>query len=221
MAADETGHWKKIAANLNLACIEPVCHAAAIESFIAGQGKEFAGTGYSWDATLDLVLHNQALLRERNIYESALVGAYTGCKTSFLAERMVGFGALLANADRQKLRGAGDPLPSQQLRVYRGTGIAEASGRVSGWSWTLSLDVACKFATAWNAEPVVLAANVADEEVYFYVVERYEEEVVCRPNAFQRMNLELKEIQSRSKSAVAELQLRNSARMSAWRPRND
>ena len=207
--------WQTVAKKLKLKSVEPVCRDRAIKCFVDGDGREFAFAGYSWGTMLELIKENQTLLKERDIYEEALVAAYTGCKTFHDQALMDDFSNLVSAADREKLRVAGAALPSQPpLTVYRGTGDEEARTKSSrAWSWSLSLDVACKFAKSRTGQPVILQGTARDEDISFYVAEREEAEVVCRPQNVIRLSITNAEIEAGAKRVLEAMERRSKARL--------
>ena len=67
-----------------------------------------------------LVIDNQVALKDRGIYEEALVMAFTGARMnhSQLPEGVLSF--LFEQADKSKLRAAGDANPNEPTTIYRG-----------------------------------------------------------------------------------------------------
>ena len=206
--------WQTVAKKLKLKSVAPVRRDGAIKCFVDGHGRDFAFAGYSSETMLELIKANQILLKERDIYEEALVAAYTGCKTFHDQASMDDFSNLVSVADREKLRAAGASLPSQPpLTVYRGTGNEEATKSSRAWSWSLSLDVACKFAKSRTGQPVILQGTARDEDISFYVAEREEAEVVCRPQNVIRLSITNAEIDAGANRVLDAMVRRNKARL--------
>lgn len=174
----------------------------------------FASCGYSGGAMMDVVASNVQLLQERGIFEPALVTAFCGCKRYLDRQQQSAFESLLNRADREKLRNLGKPLSvSFPVAIYRGTNVREATGRRCGWSWTLDLDMACKFACGHAKNRVVLTAQLDQDEILWFNPDRGEQEVVCRPQAFQRYAVSRSELVMRSQRAVDQMTQRNRTRL--------
>lgn len=103
---------------------------------------------------------------------------------------------LVANRGRMRLAGA--PVPDQpDFRLYRGVAGRGRARRPRGWSWTSSLDVACWFAMRYGlANPGVVEADVANEEVLTFLPDRGEDEFLCRPEKALPLRLTRAEIEA-------------------------
>ena len=123
---------------LNLQAAEPVTHAAAREAYRAGDGVAFVLCGHSVGGMLDLVFDNLAALKYRDIYETALVHAFTGCKTNNHCWNTDALHYLFRLGDRDRLRAAGEPLPSPgPFTAYRGVSGVGRNGRSAAWAGPL------------------------------------------------------------------------------------
>jgi hypothetical protein len=176
----------------------------AIEAFRHGDGQGFADAGYSNHSALDTVRRNLELLRQRGIYESALISAFVGCKYNNRQHRIWDIIFLLSIADRDKLRAAGSSLPGVgPFVVYRGVHGTGRDRRVRGLSWTLDRDIAAWFASRFSgADQAVYTATVTAEEVYCFYDDRKEREVICHPAKAKRIDISLDEIRAAAARAV-------------------
>jgi hypothetical protein len=189
---------------LDLRAAEPICHQEAVEAFERGDGEAFVDAAYSWGGTLAIIVDNLPALKSRGIYESAVVHGFTGCKTNHSHWSIAVIESLFRMAGPEKLRAVGLPLPGPgPFTVYRGVGRQGRERQISGMSWTLSLDVACKFAWAGGHDPAVYKATVKAEQVYCFFNERHEEEFICRPKSFRRLPMSLDDITERAARHVA------------------
>lgn len=142
------------------------------------------------------------------------MAAFSDCKRHLDRQQRSAFASLITCANRDKFREAGKPLTATfPIRVYRGTDVSEATGSECEWSWTLALDIACKFALGHAQEPAVLSAQIDQDEVFWFNPDRGEQEVVCRPRVFQRYAISLSEMEMRSQRAIDEITRRNRARL--------
>ena len=129
------------------------------------------------------------------VLEKAIVFAYTHEIADLVGIDDDSFAELLDFSDIEKLRAAGDPLPSElhneAFTVYRGEAGSGRKGQ--GLSWTLDIDYAKHFAKRRahllanapgteteleNPAPVVLRTEVTADQVLFYHED--EREVVVR-----------------------------------------
>lgn len=152
----------------------------------------------SSDARLALVCDNMHLLRQRGLYEEALLMAYSGCRVNHRNWSASVLQYLFGFADRDKLREVGDPLPGAgPFTIYRGVSGVGAARRLRGLSWTGSLDIACWFACRFPlGTPAVVTATIDAADVYACITDRDEDEFVCRPAKVKRMKLSGEEIKA-------------------------
>lgn len=158
-------------------------------AFVEGDGKAFAGWAYASGsrAMMLIVERNIKPLKEKGIYEAALLEAIIGCKINHRGTPPTTISAMLAMADRDRLRAAGDPLPGTgPFTLYRGVAGRGPARRVRGLSWTGNLGVACWFAKRFadlanDAKPAVFTATVTADQVYAYTNCREEQEFICAP----------------------------------------
>jgi hypothetical protein len=152
----------------------------ALAALDAGDASRFLGTA-SNEHSLELVWRNVALLRERGVYEPALLDAFTATRTNNHRCPLRDLRLLFDLADRARLRAAGDPLPGPgPFSVYRGVSGRGATRRVRGFSWTASLERASWFANRYRGlslpDPAVFRVTVRDEDVLAYTNGRLEQE---------------------------------------------
>ena len=142
-----------------------------------------------------------AALRERGIYEAALLDAFIGVRTNHFNWSISTIECMFRIADKIKLLEAGSPLPDgDRFTVFRGVSGLGHYRRVTGFSWTLSLPRACWFATRLHFEdPAGYSAQVHRERVLAYYNGRLEQELVCRPGRPRRLQMSLDEMRIENK----------------------
>ena len=121
---------------------------------------------------LELVVRNAVLLRQRGIFEEALLKAITTTRTNNLTTPLTTLRKLIQFADRSKLLAAGDPLPgSGPFTLYRGVAGRPRDRRVRGISWTGMFVRARWFAQRFGdlEDPAVYKAVVEAPHVAAYV----------------------------------------------------
>ena len=164
---------------------------------------------------LDIVRFNVVPLKRRGIYEEALLKALTGRRTNHRFMLPSQLKRLFEMANRTKLRGLGEPLDFDgwPLTVCRGVSGAKAHHRrVKSVSWTLSLDVACFFATRfYQPRPTIYTATVSEPDVYVYYNGRDEQEIIAAPTDIKPLSLDPDELHRRSAAFSAGIQARNKA----------
>jgi hypothetical protein len=172
----------------NLDLMHPALREHALKELEAGNVIGFLGSAKGGNTDwLGIVLGNLTVLKEQGLYEKALLQAFTGCRVNnhHWPPHMLAW--LFAQADRARLREAGDPLPGPgPFTLYRGVAGRGAGRRVRGLSWTASLDRARSFATRLPLDdPAVFQVTVDESDVLAYVNGRQEEEFLVRlaPNA--------------------------------------
>lgn len=199
---------------LDLRAVEPFLRSQAAEAFEQGDAALFVYS-CSGGAGLALVADNFPLLQQKGIYEACLFHAYTGTRSNFRAwpSKVIGF--LFSIADQAKLRQAGDPIPRQSIfRVFRGVAGHGAARRLRGFSWTLSVDAACWFATTYQLNaPSVLSAEITNQDVLAFHGDCVEQEVICQPKNFRHTLLTLEEMKDRAARHLEERKKREKARL--------
>ena len=122
---------------------------------------------------------------------------------------------LLQQADRDRLRAAGDALPGPgPFRLYLGVAGVGSARRLRGYSWTDSLDVACWFADRYDLEsPAVRTAEVPRDEVLAYHAGRNEREFIWRPQRTTRLEIDGDEIGERAGRHAADRRARDKAKL--------
>jgi len=111
-----------------------------------------------------LVWRNQGVLKVQGAYEPALLSAWIDTRTNHHYVPRWVVDDLFRSADRERLRAAGDPLPSVgPFTLYRGVSGRGRARRVRGISWTSSLEKAIWFAHRFASlgDPAVFRLVVA------------------------------------------------------------
>lgn len=202
---------------LDLSSIEEVCVASAEKEFLKGDGKRFAGTGYSQKACLTIVADNVDALLERGIFEPALIAGYTGGKTNHAHIELEEIEELFSLADREALRKCGDPLPPEEpFKLYRGVSGENGLDRKRGFSWTSDLAVACSFAFGSGGNQHVFVAICSAEEILCFVKDRDEEEFIIQPTQVERLEISDEEIK-RNAIRLRERRTANKP-LESWKP---
>jgi len=172
---------------LNLECVPERYRPSAQRAFDCGDGAGFiysaAGAG------MTLFALNLRQLRERGIYEVALLTAFAGAKANNCCWPLGLLKNWLHAADRAKLLAAGDPLPHPgPFVLYRGVAGEPANRRPCGIHWTGSFEKAIWFATRFHLPaPAVYKVCVKAERVWAHTEYQDEYLVVIRRNGLQRV----------------------------------
>jgi hypothetical protein len=170
----------------------------ALEAWQKGDGELFASCGYANGSGLLLVSANAEALRERGMYEAAMLEAYTGCKIDNRRWTQGVLKAMFDYGDRQKFQAMGSPIP-ETLTVYRGVYRHGRQRQTRGFSWTTSLNVACWYALRGlckDPEPAVYQAMARKSEVICYYNGRNEREVICLPKRLQKLEISIEEMKA-------------------------
>jgi hypothetical protein len=171
--------------------IPPAFRQEAVEALDRGDWFGFLIKAESNQYHLDLVVHNVLALRERGLYEPALLGALRSTRTNNHHCSLDTLRWLLYLADRDRLRQAGALLPGAgPFTLYRGVAGRGAARRIRGVSWTLSFETAKWFAMRfamllpWATQLAVFQIVIDAKAVLAYVTDRSEEEflVLLRPD---------------------------------------
>lgn len=126
---------------------------------------------------VELLRKNFVPFKDRGIYETALVSAYT--HGPCLPPKQ--WQELFLLADREKLAAAGDPLPTDSVVVYRGITDCALRKWIRGLSWTTNPSTAAWFASRNSSGDMVSAVysiRVTPADILFATNERLEEELV-------------------------------------------
>src|SRR5438034_6834213 len=100
---------------------------------IGRSAGSFAWTPGEWLSPREL-LSNEPVLREANLWEAALVDSYRQSTGTNPGAGVELFRRLFGEADRARLRGAGDPFPSSApFLLFRG---CVGASPIRGLSWT-------------------------------------------------------------------------------------
>jgi hypothetical protein len=183
---------------LNLTAIPRIAHDTARQFYESGDYSFIRLNGGG--AALAIVLDNIEPLKRIGKYEEALVSAYKAPKTNFHTWSQTVIDYLFAKADREMLRSLGSPIPTEKIQVYRGISGHGCFRRKSGWSWTSSLEIACWFATRYDlANPAILSAINAPEEILHHTNDRGEQEYIVKPRKSRRFAISIDEIEKNAR----------------------
>jgi hypothetical protein len=184
---------------LNLSVIDPTLKSHALQAFDKGDALGFVCAAGSGDV-MALVFDNLSPLKDRGLYEAAILHAFTAPRINHRGWSTSVIEFMFSQADRDKLRAAGRPLPGEgPFTVYRGVAGTGRARRLRGFSWTSSLNLACWFATRFDLKnPTVIQAEVTAGEVLAYCEDTVESEFICRPNAVERCKITDEELRKRS-----------------------
>jgi hypothetical protein len=146
---------------------------------------------------LALVFDNTFLLKELDMYEAALIAAFSlNCKTNFSHWSPSVVMSMFDRADRHKLQSHGIMIPTEPVIAYRGVSGVGARRRMKGWSWTTSKDMACWFAMRceWLGNPSVYKCVFDPKDIYVMHNEREEDELIGIPQRVINCRLTLEEM---------------------------
>lgn len=203
--------------NLDLSCVHAHLHRQARQAFNKGDAGRLLCSMPS-SACLAFVICNVAALKQRGIFEAALVQAWTASNVNNAWLDPFNAYLLFHDGDRAKIRAAGDPIPpGDTFTLYRGVAGNGVRRRINGLSWTDDLDCACWFAVRYPRlkHPAVFTATVAADDVLFYAAGRDEREFVTGAARPIRLRLPLDEIKRRSERCTQERQARERAEIAA------
>ena len=185
--------------------IPDVLRGRAREAFQDGNALSFLGFAGNHHG-IDLVFRNEGPLRARGLYEVALLDAYMMHRGNHHQTPDVRLRDLFARADRDRLRAAGDPLPGPgPFTLFRGVAGQRSARRVTGISWTGSVERACCFATRYDLpDPAIVTVTVSEVDVLAYNNERDEDEfLLLLPPTAKPRRLEQVEFDRLSAEALA------------------
>ncbi len=135
---------------------------------------------------LSVVRSNMYLLRSLDLYEDALLCAFTACSLNNHHFTLDSLRFLFDWADRERLRASVEPLPGPgPFILYRGVAGKGPARRVRGISWTGSVGVAKWFANRAGSfgfhDPGVYRLEVEETSVLVYTKTRQEDEFLIDP----------------------------------------
>lgn len=176
---------------LDLSLISPVLHEQAREAFDLG---DVCGLLISMDNTrcMAFVFNNIVVLKERGIFEPALVSAYMGTRNNLAYCPLSALNFIFSFADRDKLMAAGDPLPpGDEFTLYRGVAGKSPYRKPSGYSWTSDFERAVWFASRLPRleDPAVYKTTVHRDEILFFSNERNEQDFIFRTRKYKRITV--------------------------------
>jgi len=208
--------WKQLAKRLNLQAAEPICHEGIRRDFEDGNAAFFVSGAYASGGTLALVCDNVQALLDRGIYEAALVEGFVGCKGNLREWKTSVIELLFKKGDWSKPLSQGSRLPGPgPFTVYRGVSGEGEARKPRGLSWTLSIDVACKFALGMcpQHDPAVYEGQIDVKDIYCYYTRRGEYEIIGRPRVVRRLKLSLEEMRARRDRLVSREERRRRAKL--------
>lgn len=138
--------------------------------------------GESGGTYLRFLWDNAFRLKQRGIYEPALVCAYRCATLGFSGWQNDYVAYLFALADMDKLREAGDPIPpGESFTLYRGVSGPNKHHRTFP-SWTSDYWTAAWFAVRlYEKNPALMQADIKREDILFYIDGSEKEFVVMCP----------------------------------------
>jgi hypothetical protein len=172
--------------------LDPIPDRFRAEAVAALERGDYLGFRIKADNTfaLDLVYFNIRTLKELGIYEPALLDAFIATRTNNLRWPMRELKTMFDQADRERLRAAGSPLPSSgPFTLYRGAAGRGPGRRVRSFSWTSSFQRAAWFARRFSPllpDPAVYRVTVSEEDVLSYINDRKEQEFIASLPATSR-----------------------------------
>lgn len=136
---------------------------------------------------MNFVKNNILQLQACNLYEKAIVQAYTRRKDNFCHWKIEVIKHMLDIANKDILYSTGDNVEDEYpIVVYRGISGSGSKYRPRGISWTSDFEKAKWFATYFNRKHNanlpnchVYETKIQRKNVYFYWDERNEKEFVC------------------------------------------
>jgi len=132
------------------------------------------------ESHIRFILGNIGQLKDRGLYEKALLHAYTSTRTNHSCWGLKTLRLLFRIADIEKLRKTGDPIPNQDtFTLYRGVSGVGKERRVNGFSWTESPHIAAWFAMRFSSslpDPAVFTVTVPHDSVMACINDRNERE---------------------------------------------
>jgi hypothetical protein len=144
----------------------------AVEAFEQGDALGFLSEARRGNADwLYIVAYNASALRERGLYEAALLHAWTGTTTNHAQWPASYIKLLFEIADKAKLRALGYPPPGPgPFTVYRGIAGTGAFRKPHGISWTSDFATACWFAQRMELpNPAVFRLQLRQADVLTYL----------------------------------------------------
>lgn len=183
------------AIRLDLSSVPPDLHKLAFSYKAAGDLLGLLRLQPS-GARLAFVCDNMRPLKDRGIYEVALLEAYTAPRIGHFGWALGTIEWLFMFADRDKLRAAGDPLPptepGDRFTLYRGVAGKGRYRHVTGMSWTPSVEVARWFAVrgaGYGADPAVYQTTIAAADVLVCTNGRQEQDFIFRAKRVKRLDI--------------------------------
>ena len=193
--SDKAQKWHRLSRKLILDdTVPPAWDDDARAAFVRGDAVEFVQLAKY--GTLAVVVDNCEALRERGIYEAAVVNGYVWTKHDHSDWDFDYIKLLFDRGNREKMRTAGSQLNgSGPFTVYRGVKGSGPTRRDCGLSWTGSLEVACWFATNFGGEDAAVnSASLRLQDIYCYYTDHNEDEYLGIPISWERLPLTLEEI---------------------------
>lgn len=140
---------------------------------------------------LRFVCDNVGPLLQQEIYERALIFAYTGCSFNYCQWPLVTLKMYFDMADRNRLLDAGDKIPGDgPFFLYRGVSGKGRKKKIRGISWTSSFKNAKFFAERFAdflENPEIYCTKLSKKYIYTYYNDRSEEEFLCNIPKHQKI----------------------------------
>jgi hypothetical protein len=146
---------------------------------------------------LCFVCDNAMQLKATGLLEKALLEAFTSSRINNRLISLSWIDYLFRLCDRSVLRSLSNPLPgSGPFTIYRGVAGSRNSRRVKGWSWTTDIHIACWFSLRLGLEnPAVYEATIDEKNIFAYVDDRNESEIICCPSRPKNLKLTSRKLQ--------------------------
>lgn len=135
------------------------------------------------ECRMGFVLDNLRLLKKIDKYKEALLDAYHSIRINYSNWSMDLLRFLFRQADIEKLRTTGDPIPNQEtFTLYRGMSGIGRKRHVNSFSWTDSPNTAAWFARRFPdlPNPAVFKVTVPNESIMACCNDRNEREHLLR-----------------------------------------
>ncbi|MBC7857090.1 MAG: hypothetical protein IAF94_26975 [Pirellulaceae bacterium] len=135
-------------------------------------------------------VHDNCLaLKERGLFEKALIHAYTSTRTNYAGWSTSDLRWMFDFADRQKLRELAPLPPGNSFTLYRGVAGKGKARRIRGMSWTDNFDKAVWFAKRHLAilpDPAIYTTTAKADDILFFDDGRTERDFILWAEKYKR-----------------------------------